>query len=265
MSPAPALVHLPATADTRAPPLLFVHGAFASPWMWQRHFMPWFAARGHDCHALAFRDGSNRLPALQPGLDDYLDDLEAAVGGLPATPVVIAHSLGGLVAQMALGRVPMAALVLLAPVPSTGMIWSTLRLALDAPWLLAHASLCSMDATLATLRATRDTLLTDDTPEETVRETLSGLRPQPARPLLEAQWPRPVTGARRAGVPALTVTGDRDRLIPVDAAERTARLHGAALSLIPGAGHALMLDRGWPQAAQAVADWLHGQHGNLAA
>ena len=257
MAQPPDLLHLAAAGGATGTPIVFVHGAFGAPWMWSRNFMPWFAERGHDTYALRLRGtGPISSGAVEPGLADYLEDLEAAVHQMGGPPVVVAHSLGALVAQMALGRIPMRALALLAPVPPTGMFWSSMRLALHAPSLWARTVLSATEAGFATTQATRETLFTDDASEELVREVHVNLCPQPVRPLLEAQWPRYVPRAHRLQVPLLTLAAEHDRLIPVDAVERTARHHGAHHVTVGGTGHAMMLDASWAESALAIAHWL---------
>jgi pimeloyl-ACP methyl ester carboxylesterase len=91
-----------------------------------------------------------------------------------------------------------------------------------------------------------------------VADTHRNLCAQPMRPLLEAQWPCYVPRAGRLGVPAMTLAAGADRLIPVEAVERTARHHGARHRTLQGVGHALMLDDGWEAGAHALGDWLEG-------
>ena len=43
------------TGEPRPTPLLFVHGADPSTWVWVRHFLPFFADRGYEAHALSLR------------------------------------------------------------------------------------------------------------------------------------------------------------------------------------------------------------------
>jgi len=76
------------------PPILFLHGAFAGPEVWTQFIAPWFAARGHAVSV-------PRLPGALPGarLRDYVRQAHAAADALGAPPVVVGHSLGGLVAQ----------------------------------------------------------------------------------------------------------------------------------------------------------------------
>jgi pimeloyl-ACP methyl ester carboxylesterase len=139
------------------------------------------------------------------------------------------------------------------------MFWSSMRLALHAPSLWARTVLSAAEAGFATTQATRETLFTDETSEELVREVHVNLCPQPVRPLLEAQWPRYVPRADRLRVPLLTLAAERDRLIPVDVVERTALHHGAQHLVVRGAGHAMMLDASWAESALAIAQWLDAQ------
>jgi len=64
--------------ESTRPPILMVHGAYTHAASWMRTFMPWFAARGHDVHALSLRghggsDGRHLIDAW--GLDDYRADV----------------------------------------------------------------------------------------------------------------------------------------------------------------------------------------------
>lgn len=96
----------PESASAR-PPLLFVHGSFHGAWCWQEHWMGFFSAANYDCYAVSLRGqgGSDRrLPdgrELRVGgdLGTLTDDLAHVVAALPASPVLVAHSFGGLLAE----------------------------------------------------------------------------------------------------------------------------------------------------------------------
>jgi len=68
----------------------------------QERFMPFFAARGYDSYALSFRGqgGSEGGPDGRAGsLRSCAEDVASVVAALPAPPVAVAHSFGGLVLQ----------------------------------------------------------------------------------------------------------------------------------------------------------------------
>lgn len=117
-----------------APPLLFVHGSLHASWCWEAHFLRFFAERGYPSHAVSLRGhGNSRLPpssssvvrcggALSEGprVSDLAGDIETALraiigaetdaassaavaaggSGGDGAPVLVAHSFGGLPAQM---------------------------------------------------------------------------------------------------------------------------------------------------------------------
>ena len=63
--------------------------------------------------------------------------LAAAAAALPSPPVLIGHSLGGLVTLMAAARTPVAGVILLAPSPPWGVSGSTMEEAVSAVSLYA--------------------------------------------------------------------------------------------------------------------------------
>lgn len=100
------LLHLPPATTTSAaasprPPLLFVHGSYHAAWCFRERFLPYFSAAGYDCWAVSLRGqgGSERGSLKVAGtLQSHADDLASVVAALPAAPVVVAHSFGGLLA-----------------------------------------------------------------------------------------------------------------------------------------------------------------------
>ena len=70
-------------------------------------------------------------------MTDYAGAVVAAAAALPAPPVLIGHSMGGLVAAMAATRAPLAGLILLAPSAPWGLAGSTMEEAISAVSLYA--------------------------------------------------------------------------------------------------------------------------------
>ncbi|ULQ45665.1 alpha/beta hydrolase [Flagellatimonas centrodinii] len=127
--PAPPTVARPRT------PVLLVHGMWCTGDDWQR-VRQLLNARGFDCHAPT-------LPAHQPtpdqplqvgalGLQDYLRFLKAEIAARDwsVPPVIIGHSMGGVLAQQLAASVPCRAMVLLTPALPWGMnilAWSNFK------------------------------------------------------------------------------------------------------------------------------------------
>src|SRR5215210_7901490 len=83
-------------------PLLFVHGTGHAAWSWDEYFLPYFAEKGFSSHAVSLRghgvsEGHEKLKWTS--VADYVGDVFQAASDLPKSPVVIGHSIGGLVIQ----------------------------------------------------------------------------------------------------------------------------------------------------------------------
>ena len=117
------LTHLPPAGPHRTP-LLFVHGAYSGAWCWEEHFLPYFAARGHPAYALSLRGhgaSAGRESLALASISDYVEDVAHAVRRFQTPPVLVGHSMGGLVVQRYLERHDVPAAVLMASVPPTGL------------------------------------------------------------------------------------------------------------------------------------------------
>jgi len=242
--------------------LLFLHGASVGAWVWAEHAMPAFARAGWRCGAVSFRghgQSCGRSALHGWGLLDYVTDARAALAALGGLVVVIAHSLGALVAQMLLGDPRIRALVMFAPVSAEGLAPASLRLALTDPLLWQEvARMPWADCGGAPPGRLREALFGEATAEERALGLMARMQPESLRALAEAHWPRPVASARLLGVPALVIGAAGDPLVPQDAVLRTALFHGADRATVDGIGHAMMIDSAWERPVALALAWLEG-------
>src|ERR1700680_2733797 len=114
--------------STHPTPLLFVHGAWHGSWCWNEHFLPYFVA-----------------------------DVKHIPRQLDRPPVLIGHSMGGLIVQKYLETHSVPAAVLLASVPPAGVLRTTLRIARRHPlaFLKANGTL-QLYPIVGTLALTRE-------------------------------------------------------------------------------------------------------------
>lgn len=256
------LHHPPTRAPLSAPPLLFVHGAYAGAWCWQDHFLPWFAARGYDCYALSLSGhagsaGRERLDRL--GLGDFLGDIERAVGQLPATPILIGHSLGGYLAQRFARKHPVAGLALLGSVPPMGLVNSLGHMMFSSPHLLMglnqfqwHTGAIDFDPAVL-----KQLLFSTQMPRDRLATFAARVQPESALALAELMLPQPwLAWGMPEHVPCLVLGAEADRVIPAADVRATARAWGVEARFLPQLGHAMMADMGWESVAQHLADWL---------
>jgi pimeloyl-ACP methyl ester carboxylesterase len=249
-----------------ATPVLFIHGAWHGPWMWDE-WLRLFRERGYLPRAITLRGhGPGERGYRKVGLREFHEDVEQAIGRLDRAPVLVGHSLGGLIIQHLLGGRGFPAAVLFAPIPGRYPSRIIGRNALRHPLVVASASLQNdLKPLVGTPKRVREILFTKDTPEDVVARChakLTGAWPGLFRQMVASEPPEPV-----AGTPTLLLAPENDSSFTVGMQRQLASKLGAELREIAGSGHDLPLDTPWQQAARLTLDWLAVHvpvaHGNV--
>jgi len=111
-------------------PLLFVHGAWHAAWCWDENFLSYFADKAYRAVALSFR-GHGESPTDKPlracSVADYVADVRSVAEQLSDAPVIVGHSMGGLIVQKYLEQYDAAAGVLMTSIPPQGNLGNALR------------------------------------------------------------------------------------------------------------------------------------------
>ncbi len=240
-------------------PLLFVHGAWHGAWCWER-FAGWFSARGWATHAVDL-PGHGASPSRRSlrwtSTREYVEAVAEAVGELPRPPVLVGHSMGGLVVQRYLEyRTHIPAAVLIAPDPVNGVLALTLRVARRHPLRLLHANATlSLWPIVGSPDRAREMLFAVDMSDDEVLVHWRRLQDESYRAYLDMIFRRPKPD--RVAAPVLVIGAREDRVFTVAEMERTARAYRTEAVIVNGAAHDMMLDARWEQAAHAMAEWLN--------
>jgi pimeloyl-ACP methyl ester carboxylesterase len=254
------ILHRPAKkGSTRRPPLLFVHGSYGSAQVWEAHFLDFFSERGYDCHAFSFRGHGGSDGVLSwSGLADYGEDLNAMIDTLEQRPVLIGHSMGGLVVQHALAKNDVVAAVLLATVPPSGVAGSAMHLSMFAPDILWQLGLLqSLGPEAVSREVMSRAFLARGASEAVIDRLMAGLQRESPRVAGELLAPSQPVPPRRFKPKILVLGGDQDQFLPVGAFRETATYFDAELKIIPGMPHLPMIDEQfWRAAADAILSAL---------
>jgi pimeloyl-ACP methyl ester carboxylesterase len=246
------------------PPVVMIHGAFCGPWAMDG-LKQKFEAEGYSVAApcLRFHDSKSAPMALgTTGLADYAADLADEIAALKAPPILVGHSMGGLLAQMLAARTEIRALVLLAP---------------SAPWGLPPTTLFEIGAAHAMhlqpgywnhiLEPNRDVALAhslDRLPRNMRDDVFGRFVPESGRATFEVMnWGLDLNHASEVDAdavrcPILCLTGSDDRINPPSTVARIAALYDgrAEAEVLDGMGHWLIGEPGWEKLAERALGWL---------
>jgi pimeloyl-ACP methyl ester carboxylesterase len=249
-------------SHARSTPVIFVHGMSHAAWCWAENFQPYFAEHGYVSHAVSLRGhgGSEGKGQLRwTSLDDYVSDLRQVIRLLDQPPVLVGHSMGGMVVQKYLELSAVPGAVLMASAPPFGVTRATLRVALRHPLVFIKANLTmSMKPMLGVPQLAHEALFSADMPDEKVMVYFTRLEDESYRAYLDMMGlslPR----AWRVKTPILVLGAADDRLISQAEIEATARAYRTKAEIFPGMAHDMMLEAGWQAVADRILRWIDMQ------
>ncbi|QBI21139.1 alpha/beta hydrolase [Egibacter rhizosphaerae] len=237
---------------TDRPPLLFVHGVKAGAWVWEL-WMAAAAARGWRSAALSLRGhgqsgGRERLSRWR--LRDYEDDVMRAVAEMPEPPVLVGHSMGGLLVRRVLVRSTPPAAVLVTPAGARDGLGVTALLARRRPWQFLRS------LAFRSIRLDASDVFSPALPPAAAEAYVAQLQDESPLAQLEIAFaPRP----RTAGCPLLVLGAGEDKLVPPVEFPRTARIYGGGCVMFAGMGHGLMAEGFWDWPLATMLGWLDAQ------
>lgn len=255
----------PAQESARKParptPLLFVHGAFAGAWCWDEHFLPFFAERGYEAHAVSLRGhggswGHDNIDWWS--IQDYVEDVSRAVAGLERAPVLIGHSMGGFVVQKYLERATVPGAVLMCSVPPQGLMGASLQMIFSRPDLLSDLNHLLGGGQVSS-QVLQQALFAQDVEPERLQRYYGHMQKESQRAIWDMSLfnlPQ-LLGQHRP--PLLVLGAGKDALVPEAQVRMTAAAYGVEPLIFPALGHGLMLERDWGQVAAALLEWLQAR------
>lgn len=245
--------------------IMMIHGMWGSAAYWEK-FRGHFENLGYRCivptlrhHGGAFDDPPH--PDLgTTSLLDYAADLESEIAKMESPPILMGHSMGGLLAQILAARGLAKALVLLTPASPAGIIalhpsvirsfWSGLTRwgFWRKPYRQTYGeAVYSMMHLLS---------------EEERRECWSHFGHESGRAVFEIGfWLLDFRhGARvkadRVTCPVLVISGKEDRITPASVVRQVAKRYGAQYVEMENHAHWVVGEPGWEDVAGQAAGWL---------
>lgn len=241
------------------PTVVMMHGAFCGGWAFEAFRAP-FEARGWTVLAPDLPGHGEGGAVAGLSMSDYAKSLVELCAGLPEPPILLGHSMGGLVCQMAARRVKPRAMVLLAPSSPWGITGSSIEEAVTA--FGVHLADPFWSGAVTPDRHLMRHHSLDRTPKALRDTILDRLRPESGRAVREVLnwWLDPFmttsVGVGAMPMPTLAIAGDRDVVHPAATVRQTADRIGAQFRVMPGMSHWLIGEEGWEEVAEIALTWL---------
>jgi pimeloyl-ACP methyl ester carboxylesterase len=252
-------------AKPSRPPLVMIHGAFCGAWAFDNFREPFEAKYEVSAPMLRYHDCGHEPPKElgRTSLLDYANDLEKVIAELDEKPVLLGHSMGGLLVQMLAARGLARACVLLAPSAPWGVLPSTMFEIASAQTLLLSGGdyrgvVISPSYRIAAAHSL-DKL--DESSRNAIYERFVPESGQATFEIMNWSFDLRRAGhvrARDVTCPVLCLAGSGDKINPPSTVSRiAARYQGRArFEEIKDHSHWLVAEPGWEKIAALALGWL---------
>jgi len=248
--------------------IVMIHGMWGSGWYWE-NFKGFFESKGYRCviPTLRFHDMDPKgIPDPRLGttsLLDYAEDLEKLIRELQVRPILMGHSMGGLLAQILGSRGLAKALVLLTPASPRGII-ALKPSVIKSFW----SGLTTWGFWRKPFRQTFDEAvysMLNQMPSESWKSIYDKFVYESGRAAFEIGfWIFDSKGAAkvdesRVTCTVLVIAGEKDRIVPVSVTRKIVEKYKRVATYKEFSDHAhwVIGEPGWQQIAEYVEEWLH--------
>jgi pimeloyl-ACP methyl ester carboxylesterase len=246
--------------------IFMIHGMWGGPWYWE-NYKKYLEEKGYNCVATTLRyHDMNPKDTPDPRLGttsllDYASDLEKEITQLGSKPIVMGHSMGGLLAQILGSRGVAEALVLLTPASPRGIMAITPSV-LRSFWSIMMKWGFWKKPMRQSFKAAVYSMMHLLSPEEQ-RAAYDRFVYESGRAAFEIGfWLLDMKKANKVDAekttcPVLVIGGKQDRITPASVVRKVAaRYKGATYKEYPDHAHWVLAEQGWQDIAAFIADWL---------
>lgn len=250
--------------------VLFIHGLFMSHNSWS-HWVEYFEAKGYNAIAVPYpgRDKSvEELRAAHPDpsvsaqtFSAMLKHHEDVIRGLNEAPIIIGHSLGGLVTQLLLNRGLGVAGIAIDSAPPQGILsfeWSFLKSAFP---LLNPFNLPSKPYMMPFEGF--QYAFVNGLPLEDQKHYYEQVVPESIRLARGSLTSAAHIDFKKERAPLLMIAGENDHIIPASLVRKVYKRYQSATSSVTelkefvGRNHFLLGAKGWKEVADYTLKWIN--------
>ena len=249
--------------------ILFIHGMYMTPLCWE-HWLDYFQAKGYRCIAPAWPERDMPIRTLRNNHPDpvlgrltlsrVIEHYASLIHMLEEKPILIGHSMGGLVVQLLLQRYEAIAGVAIDSAPPLGVL-TTDQAFLKSNWPHINPFVSQARPIQMTLERFQYTFV-NDLPLEVQQAAFERyVVPESRRVPAEALTKVAAIDFKSPHPPLLMVAGSNDHLIPASLVQSNFEKYKHSPSItdfkeFAGRTHFIIGQPGWEEVADYVAAWL---------
>ncbi len=247
--------------------IFMIHGMWGGKWLWD-NYVEFFERKGYKCIPTTLRYHDVE-PHQKPnpelgttGLTDYVSDLEKEISELDEKPIIMGHSMGGLLAQILGSKGMGEALVLLTPAAPAG-IWVIKPSVLKSFWSVQTKWGFWKKPMRQTFKEAAYSMLNLFPPEEQKKVYSKFVYESGKATVQIGYWfldsnRSSEVDESKITCPVLVVSGGKDRITPASVVRKVAEKYKSVSTYKEFENHAhwVIGEPGWEEIANYVADWL---------
>lgn len=249
--------------------VFMIHGMASGQWAWD-NYRRVLETAGYTCIAVTLPyHNTDPSAAADPKLGtasllDYAAAVEQQIRALPEKPIIIGHSMGGLIAQMLASRDLAQAAILITPAPPAGILALTPSVLKTFAPIIGRWNFWKKSFRFPQHTA-QYAILNRLSPAQQAAEYASFV-PESGRAAFEiGYWiidrkHATRVNAKKVTCPILVIGATEDRITPVSVVKQVAKKYSTATyRQYDQHAHMIMIEDGWRSVADDVVAWL-AQH-----
>lgn len=243
-------------------PILMVHGMWGWHWSWS-NFVQTFSQAGYPCYTVDLIGHGSHTRQNPPlgnlKIEHYVAELKKIIEYITTShnndkPLVIGHSMGGLIVQKSLESTPAAALILISSAVPKGIFSPPPLRSL----LILLKYFCKSFFTHLVMPNDKEIyyLVFHYMQGEELQMALERVVPEYSRAYRQTILSQIAVKSGAISCPILILGGAQDRMITLNSNQKLAQKYNAPIKIFDNASHWIIRDHLWPDVCNYILEWI---------
>lgn len=244
--------------------VIFIHGAWSTGNIW-KNYKTHFSEEGFNTYSptLSYHNTNDKDSLVGQSIEDYVNQIRKIVCSFETRPIVVAHSMGCIIAQRLAMEGILDRIILIAPPANYGMMPPSESIA-SVKWVNKVPNLKTSLAKPTFEQAVEGML--HQLPKEKQIEVYNSMTDESGLVMKEMIWIKNVFGKKpnkinysKVNIPILFVAGGLDNASPVLISEKLKKKYkaNAELKIVKNNAHWMMEEENWKEISTTIINWIN--------